>query len=596
MKNRIQNIFRLLLILTILAQGSIANAREWKEEIIYFILIDRFYDGDRMNDFDVNTKDPRGFHGGDIEGIIQKLDYLQNLGVTALWVSPVFKNRPMRFFEHQPYHGYWVWDFFSTDSRFGDMEKLRRLSNELHRRNMKLILDMVVNHADYNAPIVDQYPSWFHPFGNITDWNDARQVRDFRVFGLPDFASEKKVVGLFFQSVAKYWYDEIQPDGFRLDAVKHVPLSFWENFNRSIINRNGNRFLLLGEMLDGNPDVIADTFTKGRFTSLFDYPLYYSLHDVIAKDGDFREMGVRLFQDRKYEDANQLATFLDNHDLERFMTSCGNNHRRYRLALAFLLTARGIPTLTYGNEVGLDGAQEPTPLNRRDMVFEKNPDILEFTRKLIDLRKSSEALSRGIQVQLSMDRDTYAFTRFVESEQAIVLFNKGKTAHSFAAPLWAPLPEGTQLKNVAGTSNAAVERGKLVTTLEPESFAVFIAGVAKNTYRELLMETIAWKKNPRLLGMRKFDFSLRGSAIPPSADVFMIGDIPELGEWKADGNPPKMTKVGDGCYEVSLSLPFYSICQFKFMYKDHGKVVWQDCANTILEVESALPERYEFNW
>ncbi|HNW35291.1 MAG TPA: alpha-amylase family glycosyl hydrolase, partial [Candidatus Ozemobacteraceae bacterium] len=173
----------------------------WRDQILYFVLIDRFENGCPCNDFDVNLRDPRGFHGGDLDGLRMRLQYLQDLGVTGIWVSPVARNRPTPFFGQQPYHGYWAWDLFSVDPRFGTRRKLREVRDDLHRRGMKLLMDMVLNHAGYDAPIEKLHPGLFHANGNIKDWNDRAQVEQFRLFGLPDFASERPIVQRYFSAV-----------------------------------------------------------------------------------------------------------------------------------------------------------------------------------------------------------------------------------------------------------------------------------------------------------------------------------------------------------------------------------------------------------
>ncbi|HOY67524.1 MAG TPA: alpha-amylase family glycosyl hydrolase, partial [Candidatus Ozemobacteraceae bacterium] len=395
----------------------------WRDQVLYFVLIDRFENGCKCDDFDVNLRDPRGFHGGDLEGVRARLPYVQDLGVTGLWLSPVARNRPTNFFGLQPYHGYWIWDHFSFDPRFGTMRKLRELRDDMRRRGMKLLLDMVVNHAGYDAPIAKSKPELFHQTDEIRDWDDREQLETGRLFGMPDFASEKPHVQLFFDDVARFWIDTIRPDGFRLDAVKHVPVSFWKHFNRVASMLGGEGFLTLGEMLDGDPAVVSRTWADGGFSCLFDYPLYYTIIDTIARGGDARQLGVRFGMDRLYPDAGLLATFLDNHDLDRFLTSCGGDERRHRLGLTLLLTARGIPTLCYGDEAGLAGAQEPWNENRRSMKFDPESDSFRFTKALIGLRRGSEALRRGVQKQLAMAPDLYAFGRLVPDQQAIVVLN-----------------------------------------------------------------------------------------------------------------------------------------------------------------------------
>ena len=347
----------------------------WKEQIIYFVLIDRFNDGDKNNNFNVDKNDPKGFHGGDIQGVIDKTDYLKSLGVTAVWLSPVFENREDKFYDYSAYHGYWVKDFFKVDKHFGTMEKLRELSDKLHSNGMYLILDMIVNHIDYDSDFVKTHPDWFHSYPSIINWDDQFQLENYKVTGLPDFAQENKDVKKFLFDMSKFWIDNINPDGFRLDAVKHVPISFWKEYNEEIRKYAGKDFLLLGEILHGDPNYCKKYFNNGTFGSLFDFPLYYTMIEVFANGKSAKQLGLRLYDDRKYNHPDMISPILDNHDVPRFITTCNGDINKMKMALSTMLTVRGIPTLYYGTEIALKGGDEPD--NRRDMDFLNNKDITD---------------------------------------------------------------------------------------------------------------------------------------------------------------------------------------------------------------------------
>ena len=191
---------------------------------VYFVLVDRFANGDKSNDGDSNPADPAAFHGGDLQGVIDRLDWLKDLGIETVWLSPVFQMRTAKFFEHGAFHGYWVEDFNLIEPRFGNAPLLRKLSDALHARGMKLILDVVLNHVAMDAPLTRLYPHWFHHRGPIKDWNNPEEVETHDVHGLPDLAQEREDVYQFLLQASLKWIDEAKPDGFRLDAVKHVPL------------------------------------------------------------------------------------------------------------------------------------------------------------------------------------------------------------------------------------------------------------------------------------------------------------------------------------------------------------------------------------
>jgi len=572
----------------------------WRDQILYFVLVDRFENGCLCSDFDVDPRDPRGFHGGDLDGLRMRLQYLQDLGVTGVWVSPVARNRPMPFFGQQPYHGYWAWDFFSVDPRFGTMRKLREVRDDLHRRGMKLLLDMVVNHAGYDAPIEKLHPDLFHANGEIEDWNDRAQVERFRLFGLPDFASEKAIVQQYFTAVAKHWVEQIQPDGFRLDAVKHVSIGFWKKFNDMLAGRFGSGFLTLGELLEGDPAELSRVWKAGAFATLFDYPLYYTLLDVIAHGGDARQFGVRFGMDRIYEDAGLLATFLDNHDLDRFMTSCGGSREKYMLAMVLLMTARGIPTLCYGDEIGLDGAHAPDCRNRRSMKFESGNIIYKEIKKLIAIRRNNRALTRGIQTHLAMSSDMYAFGRLLPGQQAVAVFNFATSPQEIRVPPAAPLPDGRASVDLVTGLTAVVGQGSLKMKLPGNGYAVFVIDADKPDTWKKAYETLTEASiNPFARGKQKVTFRLqRDEKLPDGASLCLIGGLPQLGDWKADSPKlPKLVRTGLNVWSANVDLPTGAVFEYKFLVRaSDGTPTWQQGGNAVLEVRPGMRPVIENTW
>ena len=213
------------------AAGALKPGPTWRpapsppDDAIYFAMVDRFADGDRSNDAGVDKRDPSAWHGGDVAGILAHLDWLQALGIKTVWLSPVYDCRHAKLNGHGAFHGYWVFDPMRPDPKFGSFAELRRLSDALHARGMRLLLDVVVDHLGYDAPLVSQHPGWFHHEGDITDWNDPEQLVSHDVHGLPDLAQEKPAVYRWLMQRAELWIRKVHPDGFRLDAVKHVPLT-----------------------------------------------------------------------------------------------------------------------------------------------------------------------------------------------------------------------------------------------------------------------------------------------------------------------------------------------------------------------------------
>lgn len=180
------------------------GAREAPKSI-YFVMVDRFANGDRSNDGDADPKDPQAFHGGDLKGLISKLDWLEELGVDTVWLSPVFGMRTTKWHGYGAFHGYWTWDLNTIEPRLGDEATLVQLSDELHRRGMKLVLDLVLNHVGPDAPLVTQKPEWFHHNGGVTNWNDPVQLTTYDVHGLSDLATERADVAKYLTDSARRW-------------------------------------------------------------------------------------------------------------------------------------------------------------------------------------------------------------------------------------------------------------------------------------------------------------------------------------------------------------------------------------------------------
>lgn len=172
---------------------------------IYFVMVDRFENGDRSNDGVIDLADPQAFHGGDLKGVINRLDWIQSLGFDTVWLSPVFKTRPTAWNGFGAFHGYWTWELDRLEPRFGDELLLARLRRELDRRGMKLVLDVVLNHVGPDAPLVQQKPEWFHRRGGVTDWSDADQLTMNDVHGLPDLATEKPEVFAYLLESTRRW-------------------------------------------------------------------------------------------------------------------------------------------------------------------------------------------------------------------------------------------------------------------------------------------------------------------------------------------------------------------------------------------------------
>ncbi|GAC30550.1 alpha-amylase family glycosyl hydrolase [Brumicola pallidula] len=399
--------------------------RDVKDDIFYFLMPDRFHNANPNNDNgDPNRPISFGgldktskwaFHGGDILGVETKLDYIQNMGVTAIWMTPLLRNRAIQSdgFGH---HGYWVIDFTEIDPHFGTNEDLRSLIDAAHARGIKVFFDIITNHtADvirykechnpdgtfiktqpgceyksteqvangdtYTPFLLDsqkavKFPAWLNDpsyYNNQGDsfWQGESAINgDFA--GLDDLkTSDPKVVAGMTQ-IFKNIIDEFKPDGFRIDTVKHVDLGFWQSFGPAIIAHAKTvgipNFHIFGEVYDGNPAVLSKFTTAGKLPSVLDFGFHFNVKDSLFENKDVNRLGQLFDNDDYYRDADSapdlLMNFLSNHDAGRvgwFINQGFKNIseaeklQRSVLGHAFMYMSRGIPVVYYGDEQGFTG-------------------------------------------------------------------------------------------------------------------------------------------------------------------------------------------------------------------------------------------------
>lgn len=496
-----------------LARIAATKARSWHDEVIYMAMTDRFHNGDKTNDAGTDPTSPNRFHGGDWRGLIDKLDYLSDLGVTTLWISPL-PEQMRDFFGTDGYHGYWTKDFTRPEPSFGDVDTLRELVDSAHEKGIKVLVDLVVNHLGYGAPMAEDpaYYDWFHHQGDVNLTLQSNMEKG-KLSGLPDFAQENPVVSRWLIDQCKAWIDKADIDGFRLDAVRHVPVDFWKRFSAEIHAHAGNNFLLLGEVYD---PVVAHTSkfqNEAGMDSVFDFPLNFALRNTIGcdkpstwwntlryvvthldhldgesvriamgqSDGDMRRLSTVLKQDSAYRRADLLVTLLDNHDMPRFTTVAGDKgESKLKLGLALLMTMRGIPSVYYGTEVAMRGDGDDV---RKDMAFGSHPQMEAAFKQLAHIRKDSVALRRGAFEELHADRDVYAFSRCAPSESVVVALNNGKQVNHRDIPAPASLADGTTLIDKIGGSRYIVNQGRIAVDLAPDQAVILgVAGSFGSNY------------------------------------------------------------------------------------------------------------------
>ncbi len=452
--------------------------RDWRDDVIYFAMTDRFQDGDPTNNVGVDKTNIHKWHGGDFQGLIDKADYIRDTGATALWITPPMASQDT-FVDTDGYHGYWPTDYYNTDKHLGDKAKFQELVQTFHDKGMKVIVDIPLNHVAWEHPYKNdpEKHDWFHHNGDVTDWDNQWQQENCSIFGLPDLAQENPKVEQYLLEVGKFWAGT-GIDGFRLDAVRSIPQPFWKKFNEEMHKVAGPDFLLLGEYYHGDPTKLAPFQKDADMNSLVDYPVYYRIKESIAKGNSMRELANGMqWANSTYTNPGVMGVFPDNHDTQRFLTEADNDKDKLKLALAFCMTANRIPTIFYGTEQSFTSDKTGwAETSRKDMEFNKDPDMHGYFQKLTSIRNDYEPLRRGNLMEMWQDDNVYAYDRMSDKGEAIVVLNNAKSQQDRTIPLRAEskLADGTVLKDVLSGRTVTVDDGRIQSSVGPQSAAIFI--------------------------------------------------------------------------------------------------------------------------
>ena len=418
-----------------IAQADLYRPVKWAQEgICYQIFPQSFCNGDPSND--PENAVPWGtsaahhvFYGGDLQGIINKLPYLSELGITFLYLTPIFLSTSA--------HKYNTDDYFTVDPHFGDTETLKTLVSRCHKRGIRVILDGVFNHCGENffafQDVVkngsrSRYKDWFFLNGYPVDVKEVNYLTFAdKLEYMPKLNTSNPEVMDYLLKVAGYWTKEAKIDGWRLDVCDEVSHTFWKKFRRYIKSIRSET-VVMGEIHHQ-----SNAFMRGdELDGIMNYPLYDAVLDYFAK----RKISGRRFADEiaskrmLYPDSmnRNMLNLIDSHDTERFLTSCGGRPERLKLAEVFQFTYIGIPYLYYGDEVGLDGGNDPEC--RKCMPWKKDEedrDLFEFYSKLIQIRKENLTLVYGGYRQLSVS-GLFAYERVSGGDRiAVILNNAGET-------------------------------------------------------------------------------------------------------------------------------------------------------------------------
>ncbi len=468
-------------------------------DFMYLIMPDRFANGDPTNDTvagmaQTGTNRNKIFfrHGGDLAGVAQHLDYLQDLGVTALWLNPVLENDQ----PYESYHGYAITDHYRIDRRFGSNEAYRRLVEAAHQRGIKVIMDVIFNHVgDRHYQILD-LPStdWIHQWPeytqttyrattlldpHVSDYDRRRMTDGWFDKHMPDLNQQNPHLARYLIQNSLWWTLYSGQDGFRIDTYSYPDPNFMAEWNRRLLEESPD-LGIFGETWVHGPAVQA-YFAGGRgihqdfdthLPGVTDFQLYYAIHEALNTEPGWTDGVLRLYytlaQDYLYAKPENNVTFLDNHDIARLFTSLGQDTTKMKSALTLLLTLRGIPMITYGTELAFEGsgggfgeggridfrggfAGDTATLFDAGNRTATESAIFRHLRDLAHYRKTSKALTEGSLTQFVPVDGIYVYFRQAGDEQLMVVFNGNSEAR-----------EAIDLSPYAGRL-AGYTLGKLIT-------------------------------------------------------------------------------------------------------------------------------------
>ena len=442
-------------------------------DVIYLIMPDRFANGNPNNDNSKSTKEisnrslPGGRHGGDIEGLIKNLDYIKELGATAVWPTPLCEDND----EAYSYHGYAQSDVYKIDPRYGTNEEYVKLSAELHRRGMKNIMDYVTNHWGWKHWMYNDLPTynWIHQFPGYSQSNyrmttqfdknaskiDSKQCMDgWFVPSMPDLNQSNPLVLNYLTQNAIWWIEYADLDGFRVDTYSYNDKEGISKWTKAITDEYPH-FNIVGEVWmhdqaqmsywQKDSKIGAIQSYNSNLPSVMDFTLHDAIGNVFNEDRQSWDRGMiqvydNFANDFLYPNPNNLLVFAENHDTGRFNEIYKSDFKKYQMAMTLIATVRGIPQLYYGSEIGMKGDKGKGDADiRRDFPGGWNGDannaftkegrtaeqqkFYEFSSKLFTWRKSKEVIHSGKMTHYVPDNNVYVYFRYNEKETVMVIIN-----------------------------------------------------------------------------------------------------------------------------------------------------------------------------
>ena len=573
---------------------------QWQDQIIYFLMIDRFADGDPTNnDQGAGVYDPSKeshYSGGDLKGVINQLDYIQELGATAVWTTPHVANQwwdPL--VNYTGYHGYWARDFMSVDEHYGDLTDYQNLSSGLHQKGMYLIQDVVVNHTGnfftykggYDPDDVTKHytpnlqskpgsaPSQF-PFSqndvnnpehkkagifnwtpNIQDFSIHQQETTYQTADLDDLNTKNPVVRKALKDSFGFWIKEAGVDAVRIDTAKYVEKEFYEDFLHAedglvaIAEQTGrDHFLSFGEIYQtSNPlsdngerklsQYVSDD-TVQRMSSPIGFPLYKDISRVFAGGAPTSYLSYRLMaQMRSFKNPYLVSNFIDNHDVERFLVS--GNINGFKQAYALMMTVPGIPTIYQGDEQAFLNSRRAMFAGGYRSVqdqFNQQSDMYLFIQKLASLRQAHKVFSRG-SIEILKDNSAgagvLAYKRQYAGQVAYILFNTAKQSvllNSLQTEFTENNPPQLLASQYLPTDLTFAEDGSMTAVLPAQSFGIFLGKTQTINNHSEILPTVISVQKIQTEYVQQTHAVVAGKVSDPNAKLLRVIDG-KVGDAKA---------------------------------------------------------------
>lgn len=410
----------LLLFSALPVHADKAEERPWKDEIIYSLMVDRFNNGDNNNDYDVNMKDPLSYQGGDFKGIIDRLDYLKDMGFTAIQLSPIFDNK------ERGYHGEWIVDYNHIEEHFGTMNDFKALVKETHNREMKIILELPITDLESDEGFLD---------------------------------------------IAKWWIEQTKIDGYKITNVNERPLEYWQIF-ASNIKKVDNDFYLSGSYPELSHEEMQ-LYIGAGFDSMLNTPLNEPLRNVFSKRDESQQPLLDIAAQDQTE-AGISEAFFDNSYTKRFTNDMVNNNvhpgSSWKIALTYLYTQPEIPVIFYGTEIAVNGgiAPENTPL----MNFRTDEVLIDYITDLGRIRQEQVALRRGTLEPLYEKNGMAVFIRQYKEDTIVVAINN-TTADQTVILDATQFEEHKELRGILGTDVVRNNDGEFKLVINREESEVY---------------------------------------------------------------------------------------------------------------------------